>query len=320
MHKIILKQTPEDFIVEEVIDIPLTTKGNYLIAKIKKTNLNTLDVVNILQNQLKIPRKFISFAGSKDKRAITTQCFSIQGIKEEKLKAINNSNLEFEFLGYSKKPISLGTLNGNKFTITLDFKPQTLNFMPNYFGEQRFSKNNSEIGKAIIKKDFKTACNLIDQPIIKFSLEKQPTDFIGAIKKLDKKLISLYINAYQSFLWNKAVIQYFKQTLKPNEYLTNADLIFPKKIIKTPVIPLISFDTEFKNKKVREIYEKILIDENIQLSDFLIRSFPDQLPITTAREVFIEVKNIKWENNKITFELPKGAYATIFIKELEALN
>ena len=43
IKKIILKENPEDFIVEEVIDLDLNSKGKYLIVKITKTNLNTLD-------------------------------------------------------------------------------------------------------------------------------------------------------------------------------------------------------------------------------------------------------------------------------------
>lgn len=328
MKKIILKQTPEDFIVEEVITLETKKTGEYAILKIKKINLNTLDVVEILRNELKIPRNFISFAGTKDKRAITTQLFSIKSIKAESINNIKNKNLNLEFLGYSNKPISLGLLSGNRFTITIPFKPKSkIEFIPNYFGEQRFSTNNIEIGKFIIKKQFKEASQLINQSSINQHLKNHQNDFIGAIKTLDKKLISLYINAYQSYLWNKAVVIYLKQKLEPFEYIEHESLLFPKiitlnklKNIKLLAFPLVSFDTEFKNKLIEEIYKKILKEENISLHEFIIRQFPDQLPVTSERDIFAVVKNFKWENNKLTFELPKGTYATILIKFLEVVE
>lgn len=333
-----IKQTPEDFIVEEIIKLKTSKEGNYAYAKIKKINLNTLDVVNIIQNRLSVPRKFISFAGSKDKNAITTQYFSIQNAKKEKINQLKHPNLKIEFVGYGKKPISLGTLEANKFTITLNFKPKTMKTkgfqcaknsdeffstiksMPNYFGEQRFSKNNVEIGKSIIKKDFKKAAELINNQILAFHLKEKPNDFIGAIKTLDKRLISLYINAYQSYLWNKAASEYLKLMLKKSEYKEHESLIFPRKSIKNIQIPLISFDTEFKNKEIKAIYEKLLKQEKIELHDFITKQFPDQLPITTLRDLIIKVRDFKYKNNKLTFTLPKGSYATILIKHIEALE
>lgn len=318
--KIEIKQTPQDFIVEEIINLKISKEGKYAYIKVTKINLNTLDVVNILQNQLRIPRKFISFAGSKDKNAITTQYFSIQNIKKEKINQLKHPNLKIEFISYGSKPISLGTLEGNKFTITLDFKPNKITEIINYFGEQRFSKNNVEIGKSIIKKDFKKAIELIDNQILTSRLKEKPNDFIGAIKTLDKRLISLYINSYQSYLWNKAASEYLKSILKKSEYKEYESLIFPTKKLKNIQIPLISFDTEFKNKEIKAIYEKLLKQEKIELHDFITKQFPDQLPITTLRDLIIKVRDFKYKNNKLTFQLPKGSYATILIKHIEALE
>lgn len=321
MKKIILKQTPKDFIVKEIINLKVEKQGNYAYIKLTKENLNTLDAVKILESQLRMPRKFISFAGLKDKQAVTTQYISIQNIKEEQLKNIKHPQIKIQFIGYSSKPISLGTLEANRFTITLNFKPKKINQIVNYFGEQRFSKNNAEIGKSIIKKDFKKAIELIDNQPLLFHLKDRPNDFIGAIKKLDKKLISLYINSYQSYLWNKVASEYLKSTLKKSEYKEHESLIFPKtKSIKNIKIPLISFDAEFNNKTIENIYNQLLKQENIALRDFLIRQFPEQLPITTLRDLIVKIKDFKYKNNKLTFQLPKGSYATILIKHIEAVE
>lgn len=312
-----IKEKIEDFIVEEKIDLRIVSDGKHCILKVTKKNLNTLDVVKIFENKFNILRKNISFAGSKDKRAVTTQHFSVFGLDKNRI--CNFKNVDVEFAGYSDRPISLGSLIGNRFSIKVDKK---IDFrakrMVNYFGEQRFSKNNAEIGKSIIKKDFKKACELIDNFLVKKHLQERKNDFIGAIKRLDKKLISLYVNAYQSYLWNKAVCLYLKARCE--DYVEHNGLVFPRKMLKDLKMPLISFDSEFDDKLVEKIYTSILDSEGICLRDFLIRQFPEQIPITTFRDVIVDVEDFRFADSRIEFELPKGSYATILIKMIEAFE
>lgn len=307
----ILKQKPEDFVVEELIDLD-QTPGKYLYVKVKKRNLNTLDIVNMLMRELHIPRRDVSYAGSKDKVAITTQYFSIFNGNVDRLKEINLKDVEITPLHSGSKPISLGSLIGNNFRIKVIENIKEMNFMVNYFGEQRFSENNAEVGKAILMKDFKLACSLVDNRLVNKHLEKVKTDFIGALQKLDKKLLSLYIHAYQSYLWNEVVKTYLIDGIKFEGYM------FVKEKGKNINIPLVAFDTIFKNKEVEKIYTALLEKENLKLRDFIIRSFPDAMPISTERKLFVDVKDYKREKEYVEFTLPKGSYATIFLKQLES--
>ena len=117
--------------------------------------------------------------------------------------------------------------------------------IPNLFGPQRFSKNNIEIGRYLVKKNFKKAIDLMDHRTIDEFLEDNPGNFIGAIRTLPLKTRKIYIHAYQSFLWNKTVEEYLKT--------------FPH---KNELIPIIGFGTEIKNEKISEIIEKILQQED----------------------------------------------------------
>ena len=67
---------------------------------------------------MNIGQKSIGFAGTKDKRAITTQHFSIKA-SVDKLSKIDLENIEVDFLHSSIKPIRLGNLVGNKFRIKI---------------------------------------------------------------------------------------------------------------------------------------------------------------------------------------------------------
>ena len=77
--------------------------------------------------------------------------------------------------------------------------------LPNYFDEQRFGakKNNHLIGKAIVKKDFKKAVELIDSSF-------EGTDFVGFLRKIPKKVLMIYVHSYQSFLYNLIVEKYLQ--------------------------------------------------------------------------------------------------------------
>src|SRR3970040_1538835 len=69
-----IKGEAEDFVVEEIpADIPPSTEGSYTVAKLRSRNWETNRLVREIARRLRISRKRISFAGTKDRRAVTTQ-------------------------------------------------------------------------------------------------------------------------------------------------------------------------------------------------------------------------------------------------------
>ncbi len=308
-----IKKKPEDFVVEEIIDLK-EAKGDYLYVKMKKVNWNTVDVANEIVKRLKIPRKYIGFAGNKDRNAITTQYISIRNGNIEEIKRLSIRDVKLEPLFYGEKPISIGALIGNKFRIKIDCKVPNVDFIENYFGEQRFSENNAEIGKSIIKKDFKRACELIDDNKVSFHIKENKNDYIGALRRLDKNLLTLFVNAYQSYLFNIVLAKYLKDNYKGCK--VNNNLVFIDKIKKNIQIPLVSFDTEF-DKEIKEIYAKLMENEGVKFEDFIIKQLPEVMSINTVRDAFVNVDDFIQEGDYIEFKLPKGSYATTLIKKLE---
>ncbi len=306
MHQI--KQLPEDFAVKEISNVKFLDKGNYLYFKLKKKNWNTLDAAKEISKRLNLPIKNIGFAGSKDKKAITEQVISVKNTKKERIENLKIKDIELEFLGYGDEPITLGDLEGNYFEITIrnldSFNIKTPKKVINYFGEQRFSRNNIEIGKNIIRKDFRKACEILE-------LEVKNNDYIGALKTIPKRLLKMYAHAYQSFIWNETVKEITQNKIKAEE------------------IPLIGFGTELEEfPEVKKIIENILERENLTLTDFIIKQIPELSLEGGTRKVFIKIKDfkiLKKENDelnktkkkiKISFTLPKGSYATVVVKEL----
>ena len=339
MYKI--KQQPSDFIVKEVSNLITSNEGKYTYFKLHKENWNTLDAVKKISQILNLPEKDIGFAGNKDKTAITEQFCSIKGnISKERLEKINVNGIKLIFLGYGEEPITLGRLVGNEFIIVvrnlekLSGKyPKTI-LLPNYFDEQRFGANNVEIGRALIKKDFKKAVELINNPKSNEHLNKAKNDFIGALKKIPIRLLRFYINAYQSYLWNLTLANYLGENgkvIKELEY-SLGKFVFTKEVIKNLKIPLIGFDDKIIKLELRKIVKEIIKKEEITFNDFIIKQIPELSQEGELRSAFFEISNLNIkklekdelnaEKNKTTvsFILPKGSYATLVIKYLFALT
>lgn len=96
-------------------------KGEYLLLSLYKENKDTNEVTNFLTRVLKIKPKDIGYAGTKDRRAVTTQRISIRRQKAERLWQLN-ATLKGAFVGnfsYDSQGLELGELEGNRFIITL---------------------------------------------------------------------------------------------------------------------------------------------------------------------------------------------------------
>ena len=159
-----IKMTPEDFQVEEIpVEIPVNPNGKYLILRIRLMNWETNHFVSYLSKVLSISRKRITYCGTKDKRAVTTQffCINILGIHQ-----FNIKDCEILESFRSDRMLSLGDLRGNRFSIRVQSDIDENIVMErytstkehggfwNYFGEQRFGSvraNTDIVGKKLLK-------------------------------------------------------------------------------------------------------------------------------------------------------------------------
>lgn len=156
-----LKSVPEDFRVTELPSYTPCGEGEHLWLWIKKTDANTAWVAEQLAQQTGLRLRDVSYAGRKDKQAVTEQWFSLYDPKRT-ADAVHFDIKDCEIqkaIRHTQK-LRVGNLLGNKFEIRLrDFEGdknainerlatiQTLGF-PNYFGVQRFGRKFSNIKKA----------------------------------------------------------------------------------------------------------------------------------------------------------------------------
>ena len=115
----LIKCRVTDFRVEEMATkVHLDNRGRFTVAKVTLTNWETNRFCNQLAAKLKIPRNRIFFAGTKDKRAVTSQLFVIDA-PMNKVSTVELPDVEIEVLGRTHQKIGFGNHRGNRFTIVV---------------------------------------------------------------------------------------------------------------------------------------------------------------------------------------------------------
>lgn len=167
-----IKMDPDDF---EVVEIPekieVVPQGKYTILKLRLRNWETNHFIIEFSRYLGISRKRITYAGTKDKRALTTQYFCINAPRiPDKINIRDVEELE-RFT--TSKIMDLGDLLGNRFTIRVEADRESLEIANknlhrsiegkgfwNYFGIQRFGqmrRNTHIVGENLIRNGVESA-------------------------------------------------------------------------------------------------------------------------------------------------------------------
>src|SRR5213594_2775496 len=251
-----LKATADDFVVEEISSPPPPAiDGSYTIAALRVRNWETNRLVRELARGLHISRRRIGFAGTKDKRALTTQLFSLE----------------------------IGDLVGNRFQIVVrdlavpedrampiaeEAARQIRSFgsFPNFFGLQRFGSVRPithVVGRHIVRGEFQQAVDAyVANPIegegtesyevraalrdtgdvhaalrsypksygfekaILNHLATRPGDYVGALQELPFNLLLMFVHGYQSYLFNQILSERMRRGI-PIQAPVAGDLVLP---------------------------------------------------------------------------------------------
>lgn len=154
----VLKANPEDFIVIEDLGYRPDGDGEQLLVRIRKNGCNTRFVAEALAKFAGIHPRDVSFAGMKDRHAVTEQwfCLRIPGKETPELSAFQLEGCEVLESARHRRKLRTGALQGNAFTLILrqisdrDAVEQRLlqiaaTGVPNYFGVQRFGHNGNNL-------------------------------------------------------------------------------------------------------------------------------------------------------------------------------
>ncbi len=205
-----LRESPEDFRVRELESFepePLDADpGSYpdLLCRVTLRDWDTNDFAHRLSDALGVSRERVSWAGTKDKRAVTTQLFTVRDVDPADLPSIRGADIEA--LGRAGRSLSFGDLAGNAFEIRVtDAVPEASDRVaaiaedlrafaggdadgpagvPNYFGQQRFGSRRPvthAVGLAAVREDWREAVRLYaGNPF-----ESEPSDTRAARERVD---------------------------------------------------------------------------------------------------------------------------------------
>jgi tRNA pseudouridine13 synthase len=383
-----LKQTPTDFIVEEIPNFTMSPeKDEHTVFLLEKQEVDTFDAIRRIAQRLHISLFEIGYAGLKDKHALARQYVSIptkynvQGLKLE--------SMVLRLVGYSRKKIKIGDLIGNRFMITVRDVGEKelenihtvaaeipLSGVPNYFDSQRFGSviDHGFIGKYVIRKQYGSAVkqyltayqksepkkiknekrkilscwddlskvqvkNKAFALVIKEFLETK--SWLAAYRKIPAHLREMFVNAYQSYLWNECVKEILKENVETQklysvEYAIGSFLFYTTLTKQErghipQTFQTISQTALFSEDEQR-IVNHVLAKEKLSLADFSIEDETGNFFKTRARQLLLipedftiskpqrdEINskaNMMRYKIQVLFSLPKGSYATLVTKRI----
>jgi len=232
----------------------------------------------------------------------------------------------------------------------------------NFFGYQRFGSKRPIthlVGKAIIQKDYQAALDLLlnysshydteenntnrkiiaertselsvidkipksmDIEIILLKKLSETKDLKIVIRSIPLHMRRFYIQAYQSYIYNKTLSMAFDY----GEELFSAkegDVCFDRNYIlgkfqndpsQMLSIPLVGH-SYFKKTRFDFYIQKILNEEEVSLNDFFIKDFQEISIEGGFRNAIIQCNNFEINDNIIKFDLSRGSYATIILREI----
>ena len=155
----VLKAVAEDVQGDEVLDIPLSGEGEHLWLWVEKRNLNPEEAARRIARAAGVPARAISYAGLKDRQALTRQWFSLHlpGKADPVLDKAEDETLRILKRSRHQRKLQRGAHSANGFTLRLtqleadraelDQRLARIRVrgVPNYFGLQRFGFEGSNV-------------------------------------------------------------------------------------------------------------------------------------------------------------------------------
>jgi tRNA pseudouridine13 synthase len=158
-------------------------------------------------------------------------------------------------------------------------------------------------------------------------LADHPTSFGRAFELLDPPLRILYVSAYQSYLWNRVLAERIRQLPDTFEVPYSAGtLLFYRSLSEDRIFEL-SIPLLTPTSPLDDVTQKLLAEEGLEQRQFrlkkLERTFfgkgnraaifrPSRWSAATGEDELNQGK----KKVTLSFELPKGSYATVLLKAL----
>ena len=300
-----IKTSNQDFKVDEILDFEPSGTGEHLYLHLQKDGENTAFVGRALARAFGVSHSAVSYAGMKDRHAVTSQWFSVHlpmvggsapvGVELDNLQGEGLEKVTVLRHTRHLKKLRRGQIDRNRFVITLralDAKPvlieKRLNLIaeqgfPNYFGEQRFGSDNM---RAALQ-----------------WMEVRRSRKISGFKK------ALYISVLRSFLFNRVL------SARIHHKSWNRLISGESEDAGLPTGPLWGRGRFLNDREARDI-ERSAIESYGQITDAL-----EHVGLMKEQRNLVAVpQDMEWDISndtlRLSFALSKGEYATSMLREV----
>ena len=417
-----LRASPEDFRVREIERFdaePADADSGaypYLVVRATLREWDTNDFAKRLADALRISRERVSWAGTKDKYAVTTQLFTLRKIDQSDLEDVSIYDADLEVLGRAGRGLEFGDLAGNEFEITVsdperpenaeeirtqltewaDESPGAVG-VPNFFGQQRFGSRRPithEVGLHVVRDEWEEAVRsyvanpyetepeesqrarreaddafdardwqaVLDAIPPRLGFERamanqlvepggdRPEDFRAALEAVPSNLQRLFVNAAQSYAFNRILSERLARGLPFHRPVAGDVACFADDVdglalpdpdreqrvterrVETVArhcergrafvtAPLLGTETELADGDPGDIEREVFDELALEPGDF---DLPGEFHSTGTRRAILvrsdlDVAGATAGSDAATFEfaLPKGSYATVLLREFQ---
>ncbi|MCI4323457.1 MAG: tRNA pseudouridine(13) synthase TruD [Thermoplasmata archaeon] len=403
-----LKQTPEDFRVTEISAYPRPdADGPFTVLRVESRNWEQHELVDRLQGAIGSAAGRITWAGTKDRRAVTEQLLSYRG-PPEAAGSIDISGIRILESYRARTGVVLGHHYGNSFRLRVTEIPEGLSPLsdmvtatlgalrtaggfPNFFGPQRFGEVRPvthRVGRDLVRGDVAAAVETYlawpadgespeghaarlayashHDPVQalrefppSYSFERRLLDHLArgqpparAFGALSRQLRTLFIHAYQSYLFNQFLTLRHAEGIPLSRPVPGDVLLRVGRDGTVPTVdpvpvsldnlseaeswvhsgnarvagPLVGYATDSPPGRPTDILAEVLSHEGIDRGGFRVPVAPELASDGAWRPLEVPLPPLGWtatlpegstgSSLEFSFALPKGVYATVLLREI----
>ena len=315
----LLKAECADFVVKEQLGYDMSGDGEFVAVKVRKTDCNTLFVGEQLAKFAGISARNMSYAGLKDRKAVTEQWFSLQmpGQPTPDFSQFSLEGVEILDVTRHQRKIRIGSLQGNHFEILLrnteetDELKERLDFLakngfPNYFTEQRFGRDGNNLAQAL--RWANGEINVKDRNKRSFYLSAARSEIFNLIvsKRMELDLAQqilvgdvLQLNGSHSWF----VVDESEDLAQLQQRLAQQDVLLTAPLIGEEEKSAVDFEHEIFAQ--HQALFALMRQERMKAA---------------RRPILMQPQQFQWQFEpnglRLQFDLPAGSYATALIREL----
>jgi tRNA pseudouridine13 synthase len=319
----VIRERSEDFQVDEILGFEPAGDGQHVFLQLRKRDTNTLWLARQIALFAGVSQKDLGYAGLKDRYGVTSQWFSVDmaGRPEPDWRGLESAQVQLLQVARNPRKLRIGALQGNRFRLRicrlqadLQILEQRLrqlrdSGMPNYFGEQRFGHDYS-------------------------NLDQAQAMFERRLGRVERKLRGLLISAARSQLFNEVLAERIEQASWDRPMIGDYFCLDGSRS---------GFATEQLDENLNErcrsmdihpsgplwgrgwppVSGETLLLEQMLLEPYgIMRNGLEHVGLQQERRALrVRIGDLRWELTGqdellLEFSLPAGSYATVLLREL----